>query len=286
MSASRPPLHPLVAAAQRELADDRFARPPAPVSWQPAPDVPTAAVPPHAGKAGAVLPVLLVVVGLVVAGFAGWELGLSDVYGRWQQQRLAGQLQQGPSGDPLALVVSERGDVLDPALDATWNRANEPPPGLSSGDPMATLSFPSLGQSHTMVVGATLSELTAGPGWMVGSALPGMPGNAVVAGHRTTYGAPFHDLHLLGKGDRVVVERPGRPTATFEVRDVFTVAPDEGEVTAPTDGVRLTLFACHPIGSAAQRIVVQAELVDGAFVNEALSEGRWRPYGDGETSLL
>ena len=141
------------------------------------------------------------------------------------------------------------------------------PPALGSA--YARLSLPSLGRAHTYVVveGVERDDLRRGPGHLPGSAAPGQPGNTVIAGHRTTYGAPFGDLDRLAVGDPVVVQtRSG--TAVFRVTGRQVVAPDAVEVTWPVPGDAgadparslITLTTCHPRWSAAQRLVVRGEL--------------------------
>ena len=92
--------------------------------------------------------------------------------------------------------------------------------------------------------------------------LPGQPGNAVISGHRTTYGAPFYDLDAVSIGDEIVVETV-IGTHVYEVRSVQVVAPTAVEVTYWRPGAWLTLTTCHPRLSARERLVVQAELVAG-----------------------
>ena len=107
--------------------------------------------------------------------------------------------------------------------------------------------------------------------------MPGNPGNAAIAGHRTTYGAPFHNIDQLAPGDEIIVTTlQGEfryevlPQPTDEVDDSgepvmrgnFIVAPSQVEVLDDFGDNRLTLTACHPKYSARQRIVVVAQLVE------------------------
>jgi len=92
--------------------------------------------------------------------------------------------------------------------------------------------------------------------------LPGQPGNAVISGHRTTYGRPFLDLDQLVDGDEIEVET-ALGISTYAVRDILIVQPTDVWVTDHIDGAWLTLTTCNPRFSAAERLVIQAELVDG-----------------------
>jgi sortase A len=117
-----------------------------------------------------------------------------------------------------------------------------------------------------VVEGTSVEDLKRGPGYYVGSALPGQSGNFAIAGHRTTYGAPFWSLNALAEGDTIhVVDRNGtewryafREQRIVEPTDVWVVSDaDPIGLGAPT----ITLTTCHPRASAAQRLVVFGELV-------------------------
>ena len=98
---------------------------------------------------------------------------------------------------------------------------------------------------------------------MPGTALPGQPGNAVISGHRTTYGRPFFDLDQLQPGDRIEIET-AIGTHVYELREgSFIVAPTDVWVAEPRDGAWLTLTTCNPKFSARERLIVTAELVSG-----------------------
>ena len=84
-------------------------------------------------------------------------------------------------------------------------------------------------------------------------------GTFAVAGHRTTYLAPFRDVDQLEAGDPIVVTMP-YATFTYRVDETRIVSPDEVSVKKSVGRERLVLTACHPLYSAAQRIVVFADL--------------------------
>ena len=133
--------------------------------------------------------------------------------------------------------------------------------GIEIGDPIARIEMPALGTDHIVVAGVGVDELQQGPGHFPDTPLPGQFGNAAIAGHRTTYGQPFHDVDRLSEGDDIVITTPaGRfvylvtGTRIVEPTDYYVVATDD-----PTTAV-LTLTSCHPKWSAAQRIIVSATL--------------------------
>jgi len=140
---------------------------------------------------------------------------------------------------------------------------------VDPGGPVARLQLPTIDSDHIVVEGVDPSRLRDGPGHFPQTVLPGQPGNAAIAGHRTTYGAPFNRLDDLRPGDPVTVTtRQGtfdyvvdaHVDPTGRTRGHFVVGPDAVEILEPVDGSRLTLMACHPEYSAAQRIVVTATL--------------------------
>ena len=101
-----------------------------------------------------------------------------------------------------------------------------------------------------------------GPGHMPGTALPGQPGNAVISGHRTTYGRPFFDFDQLVPGDRIEIET-AIGLHVYEVDDSFIVEPTEVWVTEDKPGGWLTLTTCNPKFSARERLIITARLVQG-----------------------
>jgi sortase A len=133
------------------------------------------------------------------------------------------------------------------------------PPPADPGDPVAVLRIPKLDLDKVVVEGTDVASLRKGPGHQPGTATLGQPGNAVIAGHRTTYGAPFYRLDELEPGDAIVVE-----VAAGELRYTVTgsqvVEPTDLWILDPTADDRLTLFTCTPRYSAAQRLVVTASL--------------------------
>ena len=89
--------------------------------------------------------------------------------------------------------------------------------------------------------------------------MPGQIGNVVVAGHRTSHGAEFRHLDSLVPGDEVIFSTADG-TFTYLVTGTQIVTPDALWITNPTDTPTATLFACHPLGSTAKRIVVNLAL--------------------------
>jgi len=128
------------------------------------------------------------------------------------------------------------------------------------GDAIARISIPAIGVAEYVVEGTDLGSLRKGPGHYPETPLPGEPGTTAIAGHRTTYGAPFRDIDDLDPGDRIVVDMSdGR--FVYRVEGTRIVDDQDLSVLDPVGHKRLMLSACHPLYSAAQRIIVYARQV-------------------------
>jgi sortase A len=125
-------------------------------------------------------------------------------------------------------------------------------------DAVAHIEIPAIGIEAYVLEGTDDGTLAEGPGHYPKTPLPGETGNAAIAGHRTMYGHIFHDLHELAPGDRIITGTAATVTE-YEVLEVVVVDDSQTDVIEPTEDDRLTLTTCHPIGSAAQRLVVVAE---------------------------
>jgi sortase A len=130
---------------------------------------------------------------------------------------------------------------------------------VETGDALTRIKMDTIGIDVVVVEGTTMSALRAGAGHYPQTPLPCEPGNVAIAGHRTTYGKPFHNLDLLKPGDPIVLETP-IGSCTYKVTRTMVVLPTDTHVVDPTPTPTLTLTTCHPKGSARQRLVVQAEL--------------------------
>ena len=123
------------------------------------------------------------------------------------------------------------------------------------------LEIPTIGLDQTLQQGMTLTAINRGPSHWPGTALPGEVGNTVIAGHRTTRGKPFRNLDQLVPGDLVYfTTETGRHT--YEVTETEIVTPDALWISHQTQDKTATLFACHPPGSARERIVVRLAMLD------------------------
>ena len=194
------------------------------------------------------------------------------VYQLWGTGLLTERYQQGLEND-FEELVEQVEEVADEPEEVVSDSEVKPDLGeflwRSEGEAMAQLTIPVLNLSKTVVSGVGVEALRKGPGHYSYTPLPGMPGNSAIAGHRTTWGAPFGDINKLEPGDEILIQTV-QGSFTYRVveqmggRGHFIISPyrldvlDQNFDTYPN---RLTLISCHPKLTARQRIIVVAELV-------------------------
>ena len=172
-----------------------------------------------------------------------WQEPISWAIAESRQSDLERQLDRAPAG--------QRGDLA--AAARLLASRTEP------GDALGRISLPTLERSFVFVQGVGTAALRKGPGHYSRTPLPGQPGTVALAGHRTTYLAPFRSVNRLRRGQPIVLEMPyGR--FAYRVEKTRIVLPSATEVTRGVGYDRLVLTACHPLYSAARRIVVFARL--------------------------
>lgn len=125
---------------------------------------------------------------------------------------------------------------------------------------VGSIEIPKIGVNERLREGVTLTVIDHGPAHWPGSAMPGQVGNAVIAGHRTIRSRPFHNIDKLAEGDQIIF-RTDDGVFTYEVTQTLVVQPRDLWIIDPTPEPTVTLFACHPKGSAKQRYVVKGKLV-------------------------
>ena len=186
-----------------------------------------------------------------------WQEPVSAWLATHEQRTLEGELAalERRWARPAGKAVARRPST--PSAAASFRRA------LRTGQAIGRIELPTLDRSYAMVHGTDATTLRKGPGHYPETPLPGEGGTVAVAGHRTTYLAPFRPIDDLARGDRIVVRMPyGR--FTYRVERTRIVAPTARWVIRPAGYERLVLTACHPLYSAAQRIVVFARLAESS----------------------
>ena len=190
----------------------------------------------------------LIALGLLILLFVVYQLWGTNLAESRSQDRLRSDFLD---------VLAESTATTTPGAPTTTAAPRQQP----TGEAVAMIRIPKIGVEKAVVEGVSVSALKKGPGHYPTTPMPGQPGNAAIAGHRTTYGAPFFDLDELAPGDRVeVTTRQGE--FTYRVRELRVVRPSQNEVLAPTEENLLTLTTCEPQYSAARRLSVIAALTD------------------------
>jgi len=205
---------------------------------------------------------VLIVAGVILLLDAGltlvWQEPVSAVYAQLQQGRLGDELEE-VAAAPLAPAERRALEkIADPRRRLAF-RARAFERRLRAGDPVGRIVMPAIGVSEVVVEGTGAGDLRAGPGHYPQTPLPGERGTVAIAGHRTTYGAPFRRIDRLEDADRIELQMPyGR--FAYRVERTRIVEPTEISVIERVAYDRLVLSACHPLYSAARRIVVFARL--------------------------
>ena len=217
------------------------------------------------------LSTVLIISGVLMLVDAGltlvWQEPVSAVYA---------SVVQGGLGDDLAKLEAARPGSLD--LAALRKLASEKRrmaflarrlrAELDAGAAAGRIKIERIKLDKIIVNGSDPASLRKAPGIYDDVPFPGMPGTTAIAGHRTTYGAPFRKVDRIRRGDDVVVEMP-YGTFTYEVEKTQIVKPTALEVIRRVSYDRLVLSACHPLYSAARRIIVFARLVGAQARGEA-----------------
>jgi len=188
-----------------------------------------------------------------------WQEPVSAIYAQILQGRLGDDLDRlrlaKPSTRDLAALRSLESDRRRMAFLARALRTSS-----QRGDAVGRIRIPRIGANFVVVDGSDGRSLRKGPGIYDDAPFPGAPGTVAIAGHRTTYRAPFRRIDKLRPGNEIVLEMPyGR--FVYRVQQTRIVRPSEVSVVRRVAYDRLVLTACHPLYSAEKRIVVFARLV-------------------------
>jgi sortase A len=224
--------------------------------------------------------VVMVDVGLTVA----WKEPLSSIYGSLRQGQASDQLKQledrFPSKDLLRQALSEKElvDRVELLADAFSEQ-------VKRGEGIGRILIPRIDLDAIVVSGTDTTSLQRGPGHYTltnrealadvgdGSAFPGQGETMGIAGHRTTYLAPFRRIDEIQPGDEITLQMP-YATFTYTVQGHEIVEPDDVGIVENVGYDRLVLTACHPLYSAAQRYAQFAKLTDVSLF--AAGERRWQ----------
>jgi sortase A len=199
---------------------------------------------------------ILLSIGVLILLFVAYQLWGTGIVESHSQavlrQRFEAQLHHVAKKPTPSSTTTTGGSGDQPTVGTSIAAPND-------GSPVGELRIAKIGLDKVIVEGTTTDDLRQGPGHYTGTPLPGEAGNAAIAGHRTTYGAPFYNLDKLSPGDIIQVTTV-QGAFTYRVTSSLVVDPGNTSVVADTKKPELTLTTCNPRFSAAQRLIVHAAL--------------------------
>jgi sortase A len=210
-----------------------------------------------------VLSVVLMLVGALVLLDAGvtlvWQEPLSALYAKLRQDHLSGTLRAAERATPTPVEQRALASLPDERRRIAF-LASELERHAGDGSAVGRIVIPRIDASYVVVKGTDTSDLESGPGIYSETNFPGLADTTAIAGHRTTYLAPFRHVDALRKGSRIMLNMP-YAHFTYTVTGERVVAPtDVGAAVANVGYSRLVLSACTPLFSAAKRLLVYARL--------------------------
>jgi len=209
-----------------------------------------------------ILSVALITAGVViladVAATLVWQEPTSSLYASVKQHDADSELVQleqafpAPADRRVARHVHGRPQQVGTLADLLE-------PQVQTGQAIGRVVIPVIGLDIIMVQGTNTADLAQGPGHYASTPFPGQPGTTAIAGHRTTYLAPFRHLDALKEGDLVEIEMP-YATFDYRIQGTRVVEPTDVGILDSVGYQRLVLTACHPLYSASQRLAAFAKL--------------------------
>lgn len=187
----------------------------------------------------------LIATGLLLLAFVAYQLWGTGISESRAQNKLAQQFNNITTTTVVSTPV-----------------ATQPPVAPKKGDIIGRIKIPTLDVSKWLVAGVGYEQLEKGPGLFSGSPLPGQLGNVALAGHRTTYGAPFGRINELKDGDQILIDTSYGSYVYIVNSAPKIVSANAVQVVKTTDRTvaSLTLVSCHPKWTSKQRIIVTATL--------------------------
>lgn len=213
---------------------------------------------------------VLIVLGLLVLAYGAavlfWRDPITDLYASYQQHKMAGELERAwpnyQTGQLGADFAGDDAERLAAVQEQIARAARDFQRRLRDGKPLGRIVIPRMDQRVIFVQGTNWAhDLSKGPGHYEQTSVPGLGKTTAIAGHRTTFGAPFRHIDRLRRGDGVVLQMP-YGTFRYRVLGHRIVASDDWSIIRPRGFDELVLSACHPLYSASHRWVVFARLAE------------------------
>lgn len=222
------------------------------------------------------LAVVLVAAGALALADAAvtlvWQEPFSALYAKIMQDHLSGDLRRVERAQPTPLERHALASLADQQARIAY-LAGELQRTAASGSAVGRILIPRIGANFVVVKGTGTEELKSGPGIYPETSFPGVGGTTAIAGHRTTYLAPFRHIDALGVGSRIMLFMP-YAHFTYAVTGQRVVSPDDVDAAVADIGYsRLVLSACTPLFSASHRLLVYARLTRTLPVGAARTLG-------------
>jgi sortase A len=219
-----------------------------------------------------VLSIALIALGALVLIDAGvtlvWQEPFSALYAKFRQDHLSGTLRAAERAAPtqverraLASLPDERRRVAFLAGELQRHAPN--------GSAVGRIVIPKIDASYVMVKGTDTSDLESGPGIYSETNFPGIAGTTAIAGHRTTYLAPFRDINELSPGNHILLDMPYAHFIYTVIGQRVVLPTDVSAAVSSVGYTRLVLSACTPLFSAEKRLLVDARLTKTVPVGAA-----------------
>ena len=209
-----------------------------------------------------ILSIVLITAGIVVLSDAGatllWQEPMSAAYGALKQAQaeedLAKLKDEFPTAADLAQLEGVEGSAARASILAGLFSQR-----IHQGQGIGRMHIDRMNLDIVLVQGTDTASLQKGPGHYEKTAFPGQGSTIGVAGHRTTYLAPFRHINDLEAGDQIRLEMP-YGVFTYTVLRHEIVDPSDVQIVKPVGFEELVMTACHPVYSAAQRYAVFSRL--------------------------
>jgi len=219
-----------------------------------------------------VLSIVLILVGTVALIDAGvtlvWQEPFSALYAKFRQDHLSGTLRAVERATPTPVERRALASLPDERRRVAF-LASELQRHAGDGSAVGRIVIPRIDASYVVVKGTDTSDLESGPGIYPETNFPGVAGTTAIAGHRTTYLAPFRDINELSPGNHIFLDMP-YAHFTYTVIGQRVVLPTDVSAAVSNVGyTRLVLSACTPLFSAEKRLLVYARLTKTVPVGAA-----------------
>lgn len=188
-----------------------------------------------------------------------WQEPITALYALLEQDHLNGELRNVERATPTPVERVALASLSDERARIAY-LAGQLERHSGDGAPVGRIWIPRVNASYVVVAGTSTQDLIKGPGIYRETHFPGIPGTTAIAGHRTTYLAPFREINFLRPGNHIELEMP-YAHFTYTVIGQRVVSPtDVPAAVAEVGYSRLVLSACTPVFSAAKRLLVYAKL--------------------------